>query len=65
MLAGMAEGSRYLLYNDCSANLYQAGHLFTIFSLFLSAFTAGRIHFFRMKEEETKEMKKNCSEIIF
>jgi hypothetical protein len=58
MLAGMAEGSRYLLYNDYSANLYQAGHLFTMLALFLSAFAAGRIHFFRMKEEEEKQAKK-------
>ncbi len=36
MLAGMAEGLRYLLYNDYSANLYQAGHLFTMFALFLT-----------------------------
>ncbi|CAF3115747.1 unnamed protein product [Rotaria sp. Silwood2] len=52
MLAGMAEGSRYLLYNDYSANLYQTGHLFTMLTLFLSAFTTGRIHFARMKEGE-------------
>ena len=47
MLAGMAEGARYLLYNDYSANLYQAGHLLTMFTLLLSAFAAGRIHFSR------------------
>lgn len=58
MLAGMAEGSRYLLYNDYSANLYQAGHLFTMLSLFLSALAAGRIHFLRMKDEEEAEMEK-------
>jgi uncharacterized membrane protein len=50
MLAGMAEGSRYLLYNDYSANLYQTGHLLTMFTLFLSAFAAGRIHFSRWTE---------------
>jgi hypothetical protein len=50
MLAGMAEGARYLLYNDYSANLYQTGHLLTMFSLFLSAFAAGRIHFSRWTE---------------
>jgi hypothetical protein len=50
MLAGMAEGSRYLLYNDYSANLYQTGHLLTMFTLFLSAFAAGRIHSFRGNE---------------
>lgn len=55
MLAGMAEGSRYLLYNGYSANLYQSGHLFTILALFFSTFAAGRIHFFRMKEEEKEE----------
>jgi hypothetical protein len=50
MLAGMAEGSRYLFYNDYSANLYQTGHLLTMLTLFLSAFTAGRIHFSRWTE---------------
>jgi hypothetical protein len=50
MLAGMAEGARYLLYNDYSANLYQTGHLLTMFTLFLSAFVAGRIHFSRWTE---------------
>ncbi|CAF5134600.1 unnamed protein product [Rotaria sp. Silwood1] len=54
MLAGMAEGSRYLLYNGYSANLYQAGHLFTILTLSLSAFTIGRIHFSRMIEKEVQ-----------
>ncbi len=58
MLAGMAEGARYLLYNDYSVNLYQAGHLFTMLALFLSALAAGRIHFFRMKETEANEVKK-------
>lgn len=47
MLAGMAEGSRYFLYNDYSANLFQTGHLLTMFALFLSAFAAGRINFSR------------------
>lgn len=47
MLAGMAEGARYLLYNDYSANLYQTGHLVTMFTLLLSALAAGRIHFSR------------------
>jgi hypothetical protein len=50
MLAGMAEGSRYLIYNDYSANLYQTGHLLTMFTLFLSALAAGRIHFSRWTE---------------
>jgi hypothetical protein len=50
MLAGMAEGSRYLLFNDYSANLYQTGHLLTMFTLFLSSFAAGRIHFSRWTE---------------
>jgi hypothetical protein len=51
MLAGMAEGARYLLSNDYSVNLFQAGHLFTILALFLSAVAGGRIHLFRMTEE--------------
>lgn len=50
MLAGMAEGSRYLFYNDYSANLYQAGHAVTMFTLLLSAFAAGRINFSRWTE---------------
>ncbi|CAF1124259.1 unnamed protein product [Adineta steineri] len=50
MLAGMAEGSRYLLYNGYSVNLYQTGHLLTMFALFLSALSAGRIHFSRWTE---------------
>jgi hypothetical protein len=50
LLAGRAEGSRYLFYNDYSANLYQTGHLLTMLTLFLSAFTAGRIHFSRWTE---------------
>ncbi|CAF1358905.1 unnamed protein product [Rotaria magnacalcarata] len=45
MLAGMAEGARYLIYNDYSVNLYQTAHLLTMFALALSAFSAGRIHF--------------------
>ena len=47
MLAGMAEGARYLIYNDYSANLYQAGHLLAMLALFLSAFAGGRINFSR------------------
>ncbi|CAF1688039.1 unnamed protein product [Adineta ricciae] len=43
MLAGIAEGSRYLTYNAYSANLYEAGHLFTILALFLSSLAGGRI----------------------
>ena len=45
MLAGKAEGSRYLLYNDYSSSLFHTGHLLTMFTLFLSAFAAGRIDF--------------------
>ncbi|UJR14616.1 hypothetical protein I4U23_001610 [Adineta vaga] len=56
MTAGMAEGSRYLLFNDYSANLYQTGHVLNILSLFSSAFATGRIHYFR-KQEEEKLMK--------
>ncbi|UJR34778.1 hypothetical protein I4U23_027557 [Adineta vaga] len=43
MLAAMAEGSRYLVFRGYSANLYQAGHLLTILSLFLSSLAGGRI----------------------
>ncbi|CAF1075977.1 unnamed protein product [Rotaria sordida] len=50
MLAGMAEGARYLLYNDYSANLYQTAHLLTMFALALTAFAAGRVHFSRRTE---------------
>ncbi|UJR11879.1 hypothetical protein I4U23_016058 [Adineta vaga] len=47
MLAALAEGSRYMPYNNYSANLYQTGHLFTMFALFLSAAAGGRISFAR------------------
>ena len=50
MLAGMAEGSRYLLYNDYSSNLYQTAHLLTMLAMLLSALAAGRIHFSRWTE---------------
>ena len=43
MLAGLAEGSRVLQYNGFSANLYQTGHLLTIFSFLCSAFAGGRL----------------------
>ena len=58
MLAGLAEGARYLLYNGYSGDLYQAGFLFTILALCFSTLAAGRIHFFRMKEEEANAVKK-------
>lgn len=61
MLAGMAEGARYLLFNDYAANLYQTGHLLTILMLLFSGFAAGRIHLFRMKEEEQAEAKKKTA----
>lgn len=57
MLAGLAEGSRYLLYNDYSANLYQAGHLFTILAFGISTFVSSRIYFLRVQEEE-EELEK-------
>lgn len=50
MLAGMAEGSRYFLYNDYSSQLYQTAHLLTMFAMLLSALAAGRIHFSRWTE---------------
>ncbi|CAF1248840.1 unnamed protein product [Adineta steineri] len=43
MLAGLAEGARYITYNGYSASLYETGHLLTILSLFLSAVAGGRI----------------------
>ena len=64
MLAGMAEGVRYLLFNDYAANLYQAGHLLTMLTLLISAFAAGRIHLVRMKEEQEAEAKKKAIPII-
>jgi hypothetical protein len=42
MLAGLAEGSRALIYNDYAANLYQTAHLLTMLSFGLSALVAGR-----------------------
>jgi hypothetical protein len=58
MLAGMAEGARYLLYNDYSANLYQAGHLFTMLAAFLSSLAAGSIHHSRWTEQIGKPIPK-------
>ncbi|CAF4360191.1 unnamed protein product, partial [Adineta steineri] len=43
MLAGLAEGARYVAYNGYSATLYETGHLLTMLSLFLSALAGGRI----------------------
>ncbi|CAF1054413.1 unnamed protein product [Adineta steineri] len=43
MLAGLAEGARYVTYNGYSATLYETGHLLTMLSLFLSAVAGGRI----------------------
>jgi hypothetical protein len=43
MLAGLAEGSRILLYNGYSANLYETAHLLTIFSFLISSIVAGRL----------------------
>ncbi|CAF1451051.1 unnamed protein product [Adineta steineri] len=43
MLAGLAEGARYITYNGYSASLYETGHLLTMLSLFLSATAGGRI----------------------
>ena len=45
MLAGLAEGARYMAYNGYSASLFETGHLLTILSLFLSSFAGGRIAF--------------------
>ena len=44
MLAALAEGSRILFYNGYAANLYEAGHLCAMFSLFLCSIAAGRFH---------------------
>ena len=52
MLAGLAEGSRVLIYNDYAANLYQTAHLLTILSFGLSSLAAGRFHFERMYAEK-------------
>ena len=54
MLAGMAEGSRYLLYNGYSANLYQSGHLFTILALFFSTLAAWSYTFFSYKRRRRR-----------
>ncbi|CAF1045741.1 unnamed protein product [Didymodactylos carnosus] len=50
MLAALAEGSRTMMYNDYSANLYATGHLLTIISLLFSSFAGGRIHAVKMQE---------------
>jgi hypothetical protein len=44
MLAGMAEGAFVLYYNDYAANLYQTGHMLTIFSFAMSCMAAGRLY---------------------
>lgn len=44
MLAGLAEGSRVLHYNDYAANLYETAHLLTMLSLLLCSIAAGRYH---------------------
>ena len=41
MLGGLAEGTHVLYYNGYAANLYQTGHLLTIFSFLCSAFVGG------------------------
>ncbi|CAF1325153.1 unnamed protein product [Rotaria sp. Silwood1] len=42
MLAALAEGSKTILYNGYSANLYQTAHILAIFSLLTSAYASGR-----------------------
>ncbi len=42
MLAALAEGSRSILYNGYSANLYQTAHVISIFALLASAYVSGR-----------------------
>ncbi|CAF1044620.1 unnamed protein product [Adineta ricciae] len=44
MLAGMSEGAYVLYYNDYAANLYQTGHLLTIFSFAMSSVAAGHLY---------------------
>ena len=41
MLAGLAEGTRVLLYNGYAASVYQRAHLLTTFSLLISALVGG------------------------
>ena len=43
MLVALAEGSRVLIYNGYSANLYETAHLLTIFSFLVNAIVAGRM----------------------
>ncbi|UJR32143.1 hypothetical protein I4U23_019610 [Adineta vaga] len=50
MVAGMAEGSNFFIYNGYSVILYQSGHVITIFALLTSALAAGRNHFARSTE---------------
>ena len=42
MLAALAEGSRAILHNGYSANLYQTAHVISIFALLASAYASGR-----------------------
>jgi len=41
MLAGLAEGSRVLLYNGYAAYLYETAHVLTIFSFLISSIVGG------------------------
>ncbi|CAF2594853.1 unnamed protein product [Rotaria sp. Silwood2] len=44
MVAALAEGSKVTTFNSYSANLVQTGHVLTIFSMGIIAFTSGRLY---------------------
>ncbi|UJR32756.1 hypothetical protein I4U23_020215 [Adineta vaga] len=60
MLGGMSEGAYVLYYNDYAANLYQTGHLLTIFSFVMSCLAAGHLYTLpEIREFEIPERKPN------
>ena len=44
MLVGLAEGARVLVYNGYSANLYEVGHMMSIFGFGMCCIAATRFH---------------------
>jgi hypothetical protein len=57
MLTGLAEGSRVLLYNGYSANLYETAHVLTIFSFLISSLVGGRLFDHPHKPKTSKRVK--------
>lgn len=58
MLAGLAEGSRVLKFNDYAAYLYETGHVITIFSCMTSALLGGRLFDPPVESQSSKKLKR-------